>query len=238
MHELIFTLNIHDKDSLGNVRCIEGLEAAINENCIWLRGLYDTAGIDKHIKQLPTQHSYYIGENNLLFSPGSLTPVAVLPALEWLPVAEFITIEIPVAALPGQLHQPAMISIIPSTISKKGDALLTTLQQWKAYATSAPAIRLAQLQFAVSQKNEVLILGDPLPSIPGKEYWMTDNILLPNGYDFEIPMAASFISKKLNAQKDAVLLFDVTGAYEKIGLDFFVPAKRSAVRLTGAATEQ
>ncbi len=237
MHELIFTLHKKDKDALGAVRCMDDLKVATDENNIWLRGLYDNAAVDKSIQLLPTQHSYYLDENNLLFSPGGLTPVATLPLLEWLPVAAFINIEIPVAALPGQLDQLATISIVPSAKNKKGDALLTTLEQWKLYATKAPAIRLTPLQFAVSQNSSVLIVGNPLPAIPGKELWMTDNILLPNGYDFEIPLAVSFINEKLNAQKDAVLLFDTDGTYEKIDLAVFAKAKRSAVRLTQVIIE-
>ncbi len=232
MHELIFTLNRKDKDSLGNIRCMADIKVAADEKLIWVRGLYDTGEVNKSIRQLPIHHSYYIDENNLLFSPGSLTPVAVLPQLTWLPIAEFISIKMPVAALPGKLQAPADINVVSSAADKKSSALLTTLAQWKLYAESAPAIRLEQLQFAVSQKNEVLIVGTPLPSIPGKEYWKTNNILLPCGYDFEIPMAASFISEKLNSKQDGLLVFDVDGSCEKIDFAFLVAAKRSAVRLT------
>lgn len=232
MHELIFTLNKKDVESLGSIRCMPDLKAAAAADCVWVRGLYDNGVTDKNIRQLPLQHSYYVDENNLLFSPGSLTPVAVLPVLNWLPITEFVSIKIPVAALPGQLEDPATISIVPAAVNKNGSALVTTLEQWKAYAESAPAIRLLQLQFAVSQKSEVLIIGTPLPSIPGKEYWKKDNILLPNGYDFEIPMAASFINEKLNPEQDGFLVFDIDGTFEKIDFAFLVDARRSAVRLT------
>jgi len=232
MNELIFILNKNDKNSLGSVRGMEDLKVAEDMDHIWLRGLYDNGVVDKSIRQLPLKHNYYVDEHNLLFSPGSLTPERVLPELVWLPVTEFITIKVPVAALPGQLEKPAVISIVPSAVDKKGVALRTTLEQWKVYAELAPAIRLAPLQFAVSQKNEVLIVGTPLPSIPGKEYWQLNNILLPCGYDLEIPIAASFISEKLDPEQDGFLVFDTDGSCEKIDFAFLVAAKRSAVRLT------
>ena len=237
MNELIFIVDKKDKEALGSVRCMEELKAAVDEKNIWLRGLYDNRPLDKAIQQLPLQHSFYIDENNLLFAPGSLTPVAVLPVLEWIPIAKFISVEIPVAALPGRLHETVNINIIPSVINKKGAALLTTLAAWKAYAEAAPAIRLAPLQFAVSQNSQVLIIGDPLPAIPGKELWRIENILIPNGYDLEIPMAVSFINEKLNAQRDALLIFDTNGSYEKVDRAFFVAAKRSGIRLTQVITE-
>jgi len=236
MYELIFTLDKKNIDSLGNIRSMAELQVAADESDIWLRGLYDTGETDKAIRQLPIKHSYYVDENNLLFAPGSVTPVAVLPQLNWQPIAEFIGVKIPVAAMPGKLEDAAAIRVIPSMLDKKGTALLTPLEQWKAYAETAPAIRLAQLQFAASQKNEVLILGTPLPSIPGKEYWKTGNILLPCGYDLEIPMAVSFINEKLNPKQDGLLIFDTDGRCEKIDFAYIVPAKRSAIRLTSITT--
>lgn len=236
MHELIFTLDKKDKDSLGNIRCMTDIQLAADENCIWVRGLYDSGELDKTIRQLPIKQSYYVDENNLLFVPGSVTPVATLPTLSWLPIAEFISVKMPVAALPGKLEEAAHISILPSVVDKKGAALLTTLEQWKTYAETAPAIRLAKLNFAVSKKNEVIIIGTPLPSIPGKEFWQSSNILLPCGYDFEIPIAASFISEKLNPQHDGLLILNTDGSCEKIDFAYLVPAKRSAVRLTSITT--
>lgn len=232
MQELVFTLDKKDTRSLGTIRCMQDIKVAAGENCIWLRGFYDTGSPDMQIKQLPVQHSYHLDENNLLFTPGGLTPVALLPQLNWQPVAEFISISIPVAALPGRLEAPAVTRLIPSATAKKSYALRTTLLQWKAYAETAPATRLAQWQFAVSENNEVLIVGTPLPPLPGKEYWLTDDILLPCGYSLEIPMAAPFISSKLNPGKDGLLLFDEHGYCEKIDLAYVVPAKRSAIRLT------
>jgi len=232
MYELIFTLDKKNIDSLGNIRSMADLKLAADEHNIWLRGLYDTGETDKAIRQLPIKHSYYVDENGLLFAPGSVTPVAVLPQLSWQPIAEFISIHIPVAALPAKMEEYAAIKVLPSDTGKKGTALVTTLQQWKAYAETAPAIRLAQLQFAVSQKSEVLIIGTPLPSIPGKEYWKAGNILLPCGYDLEIPMAVSFINEKLNPQQDGLLIFDTDGSCEKIDFAYIVSAKRSAVRLS------
>ena len=232
MQELIFTLNKKDKSSLGNIRCIPELKVAEDDNTFWIRGVYDDVATDKDIRQLPLQHSYYLDEGNLLFVLGGLTPVGVLPELQWLPVADFIPIKMPVAALPGQLQQPAITRLVSSVDHKTGNALLTTLKQWKAYAETAPGIRLAQLKFAVSQNNQVLIMGTPIPPIPGKEYWTRNNILLPCGCDLEIPMAATFINEQLNPVQDGFLIFDMDGNCEKIDLAFLVDAKRSAVRLT------
>lgn len=232
MQELVFRFNKSDQEVLGNIRCIEGLLVASSDDDIWLRGIYDSPTLDLKIKQLPARQSFYINENDLLFAPGSLTPVDKLPLLSWQPLAEFLPIQIPVAAMPGQMSTLATIKLVTTQLTKAGEALLTSLQIWKAYAESAPGTRLAKLKFAVAQNNDVLIMGNPLPPLPGKEYWLEKNILLPNGYRFEIYMTADFINEQFNPQQDSVLIFDSDGTWQKIDNSFFVPAKRSAIRLT------
>jgi len=232
MQELIFIFNDADRESLGNVRSLEGLRAATGDGCTWLRGIFSTPEIDLKIKRLPATKIYYINEDNLLFVPGSLVPSRKLPLLDWQPLNRFLPVEMPVAAMPAHTGQQVVIKLVSTGITKTGEALLTTLPVWKAYAEEAPATRLAQLKFAVSENNEVLIMGTPLPPLPGKEYWLEKNLLLPNGYQLEIPLLANFINEKFNPQGDGVIIFDTNGSWQKIDHAFFVPAKRSAIRLT------
>jgi hypothetical protein len=109
---------------------------------------------------------------------------------------------------------------------------MTTLGLWKKYAETAPASRLDHLQFAVSEHNNVLIIGNPLPAIPGKQYWIKDEILLPAGYDFEIKFVSAFIRDRNNGEGETYTLFDPDGNWKQISRSLLVPAKRSAVRLT------
>ncbi len=232
MRELIFTFNLNNIESLGNVRCMEEIQIAIDENLIWLRGIIDTPDIDIKIKQLPAKDTFIINENNLLFAPKSLTPISLIPVLEWKPIKELIKVETPIAAMPGNPNEKVEIKLKQSNLNKNGDALLATLAIWKEYSEIASAIRLEQLKFAVSEKNEVLIVGNPLPPIPGNEYWLENGILLPCGYNFEIPIVADLINKKLNDKNDSILLFNLNGTFQKIDRSFLVKARRSAIRLT------
>jgi hypothetical protein len=237
MNELLFTLDPGDKDCLGTERCIQGLQVAANAELVYLRGIYENSGIDVKIKQLPARQTYTINEADLLFLPGKVTPVGKLPALEWKPIADFISVAMPVTALPGETGKKVPIRIIATEIMQRGDALMLALDTWKAYAEAAPAVRLAQLRFAVSDNNEVLIMGHPLPPLPGREYWLRDNMLIPNGYRFEIPLAGTFLSARQNPNDDGFLLFDKAGNWQKIYHSFFVPAARTAIRLTTGAKQ-
>jgi hypothetical protein len=232
MPEFILKLEEKNKKSLGAVRCMAGLQAAQDGAFMWIKGINALTDIDTVLKQLPVKNTFLLDEDDNLFFPGALTPADRLKALNWQPLIEFIGIELPVTALPGKAVGAVNLKLIKSSKERKGNALLTALDTWKQYAETAPESRLLTIKFAVSEQANALIIGDPLPPVPGREYWETNNILIPAGYDFEFSIMVSFIQKKLNADKSSVILFDIDGSWQKIDKSFFVAGKRSAVRLT------
>ena len=211
---------------------MEGLRAAEEENCIWIRGINALLEMDKELLRLPATNTFIIDEQGNLFLSGGLTPVAILKPLEWIALTDFISVEAPTAALPGKTNEKVSIRIILSAVERKGTALLTTLDVWKQYAETASETRLLSTRFAVSEKNKVLIMGVPLPSLPGIEYWQTGDALIPAGYDFELSIMREFVNKKLNENKNSLIVFDKEGGCQKIDKAFFVVSKRSAIRLT------
>ena len=78
----------------------------------------------------------------------------------------------------------------------------------------------------------MLIIGKPLPALPGKEYVLQDTLLLPCGYAFDPPVISALVVARLNPGKDALLLFDTDGSWEKIPAACFVATTRSAIRIT------
>lgn len=230
--ELIMVLSQADKAALGSVRCLPGLQAAEDEGFIWVRGIPAPEKIDLRIRQLPGLHTYLLDADNYLFPPGGLTPVGKLKLLNWVNLSEYVTIELPVSALPGKINQQHAIRLVPSGRSQAGNALLTDLDTWKTYGEQAPLVRLQQARFAVSEKDKVLIIGSPLPALPGKEYVLYDTLLLPCGYEFDPPAISNLVITRLDPSKEALLLFDIDGSWEKVPKESFVSATRSAIRLT------
>src|SRR5690242_1303658 len=113
MKELIIVLSLTDKAALGAVRCLPGLQAAEEDGFIWLRGI-NALDLDLRIRQLPAVHTYTLDAEDNLFPPGGLTPVSKLKPLKWIPVAEYITVKLPVSALPGRLSLQHAIRLTPS----------------------------------------------------------------------------------------------------------------------------
>lgn len=235
MRETIFKIDKNYASVLAGLRCIDGLLVAADDAFIWVKVNAETALGDPRLRTLPVADTYGADENGRLFPVNGVTPVASLPQLEWQPLRTFIKPELPVSALPGRIQDALSIHIVPSDKNEKESALLIGLSLWKQYADTASSVRLKTLRFAVSEKQEVLVIGSPLPPLPGKELWLSHDILLPCGYDFETEITHILVQKKLNAEGDSLIFFDETGSWQRISKTFFVSASRSAVRLTGNA---
>jgi hypothetical protein len=218
--------------ALSTVRDQPDLRVAADAGQLWLRGLPATGSLALALRQLPALAAYTADAAGRLFPGGRPTPTGRLPLLAWQPLLDFVPLELPTAALPGQPPAPVPVRLVPSAQPRPGAALLTTLAAWQAYAETAPAGRLAGLRFAVSSRGQALLLGTPLPPLPGQEYWLANGLLLPAGFEFELPIAAQLVAGPLTNGSQGFALFDAEGQYELIPAAHLHPATRAAVRLT------
>lgn len=232
--EQVLVLAAADRAALGAVRHLPGLHAAEAAGRLWLRGLPPSvAALPPAVRALPAAARYGLDAQGRLFEPGRRAPPGRLPALAWQPLRELLPLELPTAALPAQPAPTYALRLVPSRRAEAGAALLTTLAEWRAYAETAPEIRLAGLRFAACADGRVLVLGAPLPPLPGQEHWQPQaRLLLPAGFDFEAPLLAPLLAARLNPAADAWLLFAPDGGWEQVPDAHLVPASRSAVRLT------
>lgn len=231
MKELLLVLHQKDIEALGAVRKHQQIEIAEAKEWIWLRCALMGAEAEA-LQQLPAYKRYELEGGNKLFPLGGSTPVALLQNMRWIPIQKFVPLEMPVAAMPGKVDHKCPIRLLASDRVEEGKALLTSLQAWSVYAENAPEIRLKQLSFALSEKQSVLIIGTPLPPVPGQEYWLREGNLLPAGFDFEFPLVASLLAARLNPLQDRYLLFHADASFDAIPKEAFVPATRSGVRLS------
>jgi hypothetical protein len=233
--ERILVLAAAQRAALGTVRDQPDLCAAAEAGQLWLRGLPATGPLPLALRQLPALATYDADAEGRLFPAGRPTPTGRLPQLAWQPLAAFSPLEIPTAALPGQRPGPVPVRLVPSARPRPGGALLTTLAALQGYAETAPAVRLAGLRFAVSGRGQALLLGTPLPPLPGQEYWLSAGLLLPAGFDFEVPLVAKLLAGQQPSEAADRLLFFPDGQYEVIPAAQLHPVSRSAVRLTTRA---
>jgi hypothetical protein len=230
--ERVLVLAARDRDALGQVRALPGLLLAEAGGELWLRGLPAAGELPAALRGLPATAAYALDARGRLFPVGQLTPTAQLPALAWRPIREALPLELPTAALPGQGAPRYQVRLVPSARAEAGAALLTTLPEWLRYAETAPEIRLRGLHFACAADGRVLVLGAPLPPVPGLELWQAGGLLLPAGFDFESPLVAPLLARQLCPTADALVLFGADGQWEAVPTTHFQPVTRGAVRLT------
>ncbi len=228
--EIVITLALKDRDLLGNIRTQTGLSAKEVDDFIYVRGIPENPNIA--IKKLPALNTYTLSKSGELFPIGKSTPVAVLDGSGWISIQEYIEVEPPLSALPGVIDKRYTMSLLPSEMGRTGSAILTSFETWINYAESAPGIRLEKLVFAVSEHKEVLIMGNPLPAIPGQEFWASERFLIPCGYDFEYPVLTQLFQEKISQNQHSYIMLSADGNMEIIPEQCFVKATRSAIRLS------
>ena len=235
-NEHVLVLSAAHRPQLGAARAIPGLLAAQDapDGRYWLRGLPASAPLPPAVRALPAQVRYQLDAAGWLFEPGRLAPAGRLPALPWQPIAELLPLEVPPAALPGQGAPRYVPRLLPATQPAPSVALLATLPAWLRYAETAPEIRLQPLRFAAAADGRVLVLGTPLPPLPGQELWQRGALLLPAGHDLEAPVLAALLAERLATATGSWVLFAPDGGYELLAQGQLVAASRAAVRLTAS----
>lgn len=231
MKEMIVVLSADNMESLGSIRTWPGLLVSLSGDQIWVRGIPPDAN-DIRLRKLPAIHTYLADFQERLFLPGKQTPHDALKRMTWESLASFIKVELPVSALPGSTAGVFNIKLAPSAQHTEPAGIITSLEHWKAYADSAPLIRLQGLVFAACGSGEVLIMGTPVPPIPGQAFTLHDQLLLPAGYDFDPPAAGVFIAAHFKQETGTFIRYHRDGSWEKIPGSSFVHATRSAIRLT------
>ena len=230
MNMKVLVLERKYQDQIGNIRAVEGWSACRQDELIWLKGPLDNKHNQVLIDSLPILASYKLDGQNRLFPDGKLTPVALLEVVEWKTLPEFMPLEMPVSAIPAQQAPLMPVNLLRSQNPYPAYALQTNFAAWKKYVDGAPQIRLQKLKFVVSTAQEVLIIGDPLPPIPGKTFWLNGNLLVPAGYNFDPPFLGNLLNQKLKPIILSYILFNESGRQNTIAIDLFKPADRAVIR--------
>jgi hypothetical protein len=218
------------QDYIGTIRTVKGWVACRQKDQIWLKGPLNNDRNQLLISSLPVLASYELDEQNRLFPKGKLTPVDQLEGWEWEKLSDFVRVEMPVSALPARQVNPISISLVRNENSYPAYALQTSFAAWKNYVDEAPLVRLQALKFVVSSLDEVLIIGEPLPPIPGKSYWLNEDLLMPAGFNFDPPFLGQLLNQKLKVQTPSYILFNEEAKQDIIPVDLFKPADRAVVR--------
>jgi hypothetical protein len=88
------------------------------------------------------------------------------------------------------------------------------------------------LRFAAAEHREVLVLGNPLPALPGRHYAGKDGILVPCGFSWTPRVEAGVLRQLFDLKAGDFVVLGEDNTHQVMHSEQFVPASRSAARVT------
>lgn len=224
-------------DDLGKVRHWSNLKVAFEDQRLWVKDL-DYAQINSvEIKSLRSKSLYYEKEGRL-FPLSSLLPERITPALLWTPIDRAIKITLP--SLNHNffgLNESIALQVTTSDQEVEPHAMRVSLEILKHYVESAAAIRLNVIRWVKLNKTDALLIGKPFLPLPGDAYWQRKDMLIPAGYDFDLPILSDVVQKMINPARDRWVVWNTDASYFSIVKEDFQTLSRSSFRLTELETQ-
>jgi hypothetical protein len=221
---------------IASLRTVKGLQAAFDENHLWLKGDGQLALDHASVQKVSAIARYRLDDQGRMFRNEELTPSANLPNLDWQPLSVFIPIDSSESAIPAGERPQAEIRLVPGKNVETPAAMLLPFDQLADYIETASSIRFKHLRFAVSEKGEALVKGEPpLLPLPGKFFWQQGSLLLPGGQQLERPSLAALLERNYRQAypEVAFILVKSEVQVEMLKDVDFHTLSRSAVRNTG-----
>ena len=234
-HDVVYYLHLDTsrKDDLATIRGWSNLKIAFDGASLWVKDFEHSQITSVAVKSIPFKTLFYERDGKL-FLLNSLLPDRVIPPLLWTAIDRALPI-----TLPGfnhnyfGIHEKIAVQLVESGQVHESVAMITPFEHLERYSTSAPAIRMKRLQWALINGEQAFLLGTPLLPIPGLAFWHRGDSLLPAGYDFELPVLADTYASILNPEKQHLLLWNADCTYSLLPKNDLQPLSISSVRLTG-----
>lgn len=214
----------------------------------YLRCKDPTEGVLAQLQALSSR-GLFVLDSGLLRKPSQLLASDSLSNdILWQSLEEVVEFELPLFGEPEKIvkHIEGIeISVKrisatfePGNLPPPSTHLMTNFERWESYALSCPSFRLEPLAFAVKRSGDVLIGGEPLPSIEGRQFYSLGRILCQLGASWLPAVATEVLEEMFQLSDDQRLLLQVGQSPEVLLDSSFVKATRMAVRKTAERLSQ
>jgi hypothetical protein len=224
-----------DLPALGRWRQESGWQACHVAGELWVRG--PLAARRAEVAQLPCLEHYLGDEHGLLVPEGKRLPTRTAPRGIWLSLTEFLAVERP-AAVPSFKPVPPIAWALQSSATERAPtALITDLATLESWLEHTLALRLAPLCFALADDGSVLLLGTPLPALPGQTYYPAGPLLVPAGWEIPSHVWPAWVAQGLGLAVGDWALLSTNRPPEKISAAGMVPLTRANLRFSVQARQ-
>jgi hypothetical protein len=129
---------------------------------------------------------------------------------------------------PTDVGPAVRLSIVPSERVRPASALRATIAQLLPWVERAPTAELRACRVAACG-DRIMLLGEPLPPVPGAERFWGERVLVPLGFRPEPDVPESALRIAANSSLGELLVLTADGA-EAIPDSAFAPLTRAVLR--------
>lgn len=227
----IVLLKKSDLGALASHRHRDGWEIALSSDDACFLKVQPGSRNEELLAHLPCLKRWTLDEKERLIPLGKSLPEIILPHLDWFPLATLL----PLTSTKVRQNEPFFghlgLALIPATQPQPPAALRLPFQKFAAWADTAPAPRLAPLTFALSDSGDALVIGQPLPPLPGQTFYRDGQILIPCGR----ALPDFILAKNLATQRSQLLLIELDNTVHHIESELCLPATRGTIRTTASS---
>jgi hypothetical protein len=181
------------------------------------------------IRRLAGDRFEWLSDGQLV-PDGARVPLGILPDGNWVALSQWLCVDLAPASFAGAVTDQVALSMVRSDRVHQANVMLASKYDLLQYVETAPSIRLKHLTFAMSNDNQVIVCGDPLPSIPGTRYAESEGVAVECGWTWAPAVDVQVLRELYRLQENDLLLLHSDASWDRIGSDEFVNANRSAVR--------
>ena len=218
--------------SLSSLRLEKQIQASALDQEIWLRGSTLDENLTRTLRSIPDSEFFDLQKDAQLIPAGRHVPLGYLPETEWLPLPEWLTVQLQAPALAGKTEERLSFELVRSQQNLTANVLLTTLVRLKKLVDCDSQIRLKSLLYAVDSQQRTIIRGSPLPSVEGSFFCEQNGIAVAAGWAWSPKVDVDVLQSLFKLNPGDVVLLHADQSRELILADQFTPLTRSSVRWT------
>lgn len=219
-----------DANALSTLRLCPGIEVAEAPGALWIRGRSCPPRLRILLQGLPAIQRFHWLEGRQLVREGCRIPYDELPRAAWVPIREWVEIQVLPRQLSRSTIRPTALSLVETHDELPCHLLETSMELWSRFALGAPAIRLRELSFASNPEGLVLIHGTPIPPLPGRRWVLHGHVAVPAGFGWTPRVHPDVLADLMGADPSCRVLWLPEGGHTRIPVEFFVEATRANVR--------
>jgi hypothetical protein len=174
---------------------------------------------------------YQLTEHGRLIPDGASVATERLPVLDWRPIRESIELQLPIAAMSGSLKTTLLpkLQLRRSGEERPATAALIELHTLLNWCERVPQFRLNKLTACVAA-DQVLVLGNPLPSVPCQYLCVDGGLITPVGMTWYPQLESELVLEHFDVHSTELLLWMSTDEWSIIPRTLLRPLQLASMR--------